>query len=73
MLLPHTTKDQGRTQAERLRQSIAQHQFSVSEPITISAGVTEYIEGDTLETVLQRADMALYIAKRAGKNQVETR
>jgi diguanylate cyclase (GGDEF)-like protein/PAS domain S-box-containing protein len=73
VLLPHTTKDQGRIQAERLRLTIAQHQFSIPEPITISAGVTEYIDGDTLETVLQRADMALYIAKRAGKNQVETR
>jgi diguanylate cyclase (GGDEF)-like protein/PAS domain S-box-containing protein len=73
VLLPHTTKEQGRTQAERLRQKISLNQFSIPEPITISAGVTEYIEGDTLESVLQRADMALYIAKRAGKNQVETR
>ncbi len=73
VLLPHTTKEQGRTQAERLRQTISQNQFSIPEPITISAGVTEYIEGDTLESVLQRADMALYRAKRAGKNQVETR
>ncbi len=73
ILLPHTTRDQGRTQAERLRQSIAEHQFSVPDPVTISAGITEYIDGDTFETVLERADMALYIAKRAGKNQVETR
>ncbi len=73
VLLPHTAKEQGRTQAERLRQTISQNQFSISEPITISAGVTEYIDGDTLESVLQRTDMALYIAKRAGKNQVETR
>jgi len=73
ILLPHTNKEQGRMQAERLRQTVAQHTFSVSEAITISAGLTEYIDGDTLETVLQRADMALYIAKRAGKNQIETR
>ncbi len=73
VLLPHTAKEQGRTQAERLRQTISKNQFSISEPITISAGVTEYVDGDTLESVLQRADMGLYIAKRAGKNQVETR
>ncbi len=73
ILLPHTAREQGRIQAERLRQTIAQYQFSIPDPITISAGVTEYMEGDTLDLVLQRADMALYIAKRGGKNQVETR
>jgi diguanylate cyclase (GGDEF)-like protein/PAS domain S-box-containing protein len=73
ILLPHTNKEQGRTQAERLRQTIAQYQFSIPDTITISAGVTEYAEGDSLDLVLQRADMALYIAKRSGKNQVETR
>lgn len=73
VLLPHTNKDQGRMQAERLRQSISQHKFTVPETLTISAGVTEFIDGDTLETMLQRADMALYLAKRGGKNQVETR
>jgi diguanylate cyclase (GGDEF)-like protein/PAS domain S-box-containing protein len=73
VLLPHTNKDQGRMQAERLRQSISQHKFTVPETLTISAGVTEFIDGDTLETMLQRTDMALYLAKRGGKNQVETR
>ncbi len=72
-LLPHTTKTQGQVQAERLRQTIAQHQFPVAEAVTISAGVSEYMEGDTLESVLQRADMALYIAKRGGRNQVAAR
>ncbi len=72
-LLPHTTKEQGQIQAERLRQTIEQHQFSIAEKVTISTGVTEYIEGDTLETVVQRADMALYLAKRGGRNRVETR
>jgi diguanylate cyclase (GGDEF)-like protein len=73
ILLPHTNKEQGRTQAERLRQTVSQHQFSVPDLLTISAGVTEYIEGDTLETMLQRADMALYLAKRGGKNRVDMR
>jgi diguanylate cyclase (GGDEF)-like protein/PAS domain S-box-containing protein len=73
VLLPHTAKDQGKIQAERLRQTIGQHQFLLDGPVTISAGLTEYIEGDTLESLLERADMALYLAKRGGRNQVETR
>jgi len=72
-LLPHTTKDQARIQAERLRQTIGQHRFPVPERITMSAGVTEYIDGDTVEGIVVRADRALNLAKLAGRNQVEVR
>jgi diguanylate cyclase (GGDEF)-like protein/PAS domain S-box-containing protein len=72
-LLPHTTKSQGQIQAERLRKAIEEHQFPIAERVTICAGVTEYIEGDTLETMIERADTALYIAKRGGHNQVVVR
>lgn len=37
---------------------------------TMSAGIAEYSAGDTTRSVLQRADEALYEAKRAGKNRV---
>jgi len=73
LLLPHTSREQARTQAERLRQAIEQHHFALGEKITISAGVTEYTEGDTQETAVIRADKAMYIAKRSGHNQVEAR
>lgn len=36
----------------------------------LSCGVAEYSAGDTLESLLQRADQALYEAKRLGKNRV---
>ncbi len=38
--------------------------------ITVSIGISTYQEGDTAKTVIDRADRALYIAKRAGKNRV---
>ncbi len=72
-LLPHTSKSQGQIQAERLRKAVEEHQFSISERVTICGGVTEYLEGDTLETMLERADTALYIAKRGGHNQIVVR
>ncbi len=72
-LLPHTTKSQGQMQAERLRKAIEEHQFPIAERVTICAGVTEYLEGDTLETMIERADTALYLAKRGGHNQVMVR
>jgi diguanylate cyclase (GGDEF)-like protein/PAS domain S-box-containing protein len=72
-LLPHTSRDQGLTQAERLRNTFQEQRFSIPDKVTISLGLTEYIDGDTAETAVTRADRALYIAKRAGHNRVEVR
>ena len=38
--------------------------------ITISGGVAQAVEGDTQETLLARADSAMYEAKAAGRNGV---
>ena len=37
--------------------------------VTFSAGVTTYREGERIEDALERADQALYEAKRTGKNR----
>ena len=37
--------------------------------VTFSAGVTDFREGEALEQSLERADQALYEAKRTGKNR----
>jgi diguanylate cyclase len=41
--------------------------------VTLSCGVAEYSAGDTLESMLKRADDALYDAKRQGKHRVMTK
>ena len=38
--------------------------------VSVSCGLAEYCAGDTLESLLRRADQALYEAKRQGKNRV---
>ena len=40
--------------------------------MTISCGVTAVRRGDSIDSLLQRADAALYAAKRAGRNRVES-
>ncbi len=60
---------------ERIRSSIANHDWAALAPgltLTVSAGVALYKHGDRVESLLQRADQALYRAKGRGRNQVVT-
>ncbi|MET0090432.1 MAG: GGDEF domain-containing protein [Candidatus Thiodiazotropha sp.] len=57
--------------AEEMRKSVEDNGFhSAGNPIrvTISCGLTSFVDGDTLNSVFSRADKALYQAKRNGKN-----
>ncbi len=55
--------------AEKLRQAIASYDFRFeNHSITCSFGIAEVQEGDTIETLIHRADEALYFAKSEGKN-----
>ena len=56
--------------AERLRAAIAAVSVAPVPQVTASLGTTLLQAGDTLDTVLQRADQALYRAKEQGGNRV---
>jgi diguanylate cyclase len=51
--------------ADRLRAKVADEM-----PLTISGGVAEALDGDSPESLVVRADEALYLAKSAGRNCV---
>jgi diguanylate cyclase (GGDEF)-like protein len=57
--------------AERLRGCVAEWPFEHGQPVTISLGVTQVLPGDSIESLLRRADGALYRAKQRGRNRVE--
>ena len=60
--------------AERLRCKIESMRFPDIGPdfrITVSLGLTEYHQNDDVQKVIERADSALYLAKRSGRNRVE--
>jgi diguanylate cyclase (GGDEF)-like protein len=75
VLLPETERDGARQVAERLRQNLAQTAVPIDGGtllITASLGVATREPGDEidLETLIDCADQALYIAKQTGKNRV---
>lgn len=76
ILLPNTASSTGQAVAERLRQAIDEMQIGFeSGPlhITVSAGLTQLSsEADNWESMVRRADAAMYAAKQHGRNQVST-
>jgi diguanylate cyclase (GGDEF)-like protein/PAS domain S-box-containing protein len=73
ILMPESSQDAARLVAERLRHSLAERPIPTEAGpirITISAGVSEMRETDTLQTLIERADEALYEAKNNGRNRV---
>jgi len=65
IIMPQTTLDGAAVFADRLRQRIEQQL-----PLTLSCGAAQAGEGDNPQTLLARADAALYGAKAAGRNRV---
>ena len=58
--------------ADMLRQRLQQHEWStVPQHVTASFGVAAYRRGDSVETLVGRADAALYRAKHLGRDRVE--
>jgi diguanylate cyclase (GGDEF)-like protein len=74
IFLPETDIELAVQVAERLRKSIADTPIEVSDQelyITVSIGVSKRDENTPeLQTLIARADQAMYIAKHKGRNQV---
>jgi diguanylate cyclase (GGDEF)-like protein len=73
--IPAVTLREAETIAERLRSAVAAAPFETLSgpvPVTVSIGVAEFGEGDSLIRLLERADAAMYAAKQAGRDRVAT-
>lgn len=74
LVFPETNLEQAQAQAERVRQAVGNRPFQLtketSETITISIGVAEFREDEEIDSAVDRADKALYQAKKEGRNKV---
>ncbi len=69
-LVPTADLAQTKLIAEKLRTKIQTLHFSFGEGITSSLGVSEVRRGEEMLEAIERADKALYEAKRSGRNRV---
>jgi two-component system cell cycle response regulator len=75
VVMPDADLSVARAVGERLRRNISAEPFPVSKgakklDVTISVGIAMRRDGDGADTILKRADEALYQAKRDGRNRV---
>ena len=73
VIMPYTNVDQAKVMSERIRQAVAEKKFEFAGKqlhVTCSIGIADYVAGESINFFIDRADAALYMAKRSGRNQV---
>lgn len=74
VFLPGTNLENARIIAERLRKNVEAVNIAIPSgkviKVTISIGFTSRIAGDTIESIIKRADEGLYAAKENGRNRI---
>ena len=72
VMMPLCDVDGATVAAEKIREAVASEPFTDAGTVTVSIGVAQASEDRRLEQWVARADSALYEAKSAGRNRVET-
>lgn len=72
VICTETSAVQASELAERIRAAVENHAFGGERQIRVTAsfGIASYCHGDTREGLISRADAALYLSKKGGKNRV---
>lgn len=73
VLFPETGPEDARNVVDKLREHVGNLPFHFrGQPVTVtfSAGLADFVAGDTEDSVFDRADRALYQAKDAGRDRV---
>jgi len=73
LLMPDTRASLARSGLERLRERVSAIELTAGGAVlrvTVSAGLTEHLAGETVSQALERADQAVYEAKAQGRDRV---
>ncbi|HHU37494.1 MAG TPA: GGDEF domain-containing protein, partial [Treponema sp.] len=70
VLLTDTSFEAATIASEKFCAEVSSSYLSNFIPVTVSIGVSTYVDVDTIDSLVARADKALYDAKRQGKNRV---
>ena len=74
VFLPGTTEENAKVIAERIRRNVENMSITLHDEtiiqVTVSIGFAERIENDTVASLIDRADKALYHAKENGRNRI---
>lgn len=70
IICPESGLEDTRQVAEKIRRTIEDQTIETVGHVTASLGVGSYINGESKETLFERADQALYRAKKNGRNRV---
>lgn len=69
LMLPQTDINSAYKLSEKIRKAIQKNKFDKINSLTCSIGVSMLHKGDEAETLIKRSDIALYKAKKSGRNR----
>jgi len=73
--LPDVTQDEAKKTMGRISEDLSRLEINVNQQldlsVTVSIGIAPMFPGESMETVIEHADSALYQAKEQGRNRVE--
>lgn len=70
VMLAETNLSSALVVGENIRKTVEKGEYALNRPVTVSIGVSQFKKDDTVDSLLKRADVALYGAKERGRNQV---
>lgn len=71
ILYKNTNIENAKEISLKLKNLIAQFKHDIAGNMTVSFGLTQFVKGDTVESIFKRCDDALYLAKQNGRDRIE--
>ena len=72
IIMPHTSREEAKEFAHRIRLVVQNHSFKIIGKLTISLGLVEYKKDEEIKDLFKRLDILLYKAKNGGRNRLSS-